>query len=109
MFDAGSPRPAPRKSNNTSAPSHGYPGSPAPAPAPVHLPPSKGRGQGNSAHAPRHPNQYHSPPYSPGYLLLITLPFVLAATNVPAMPPRNSTEQASPFCAHTNMLKFGYV
>ncbi|XP_066312416.1 receptor-like serine/threonine-protein kinase ALE2 isoform X7 [Miscanthus floridulus] len=62
----GSPRPAPRKSDNTSAPSHGYPGSPAPAPAPVRLPPSKGKGQGNSAHAPRHPNQYHSPPYSPG-------------------------------------------
>ncbi|CAD6237131.1 unnamed protein product [Miscanthus lutarioriparius] len=61
----GSPRPAPRKSNNTSAPSHGYPG----GPAPVRLPPSKGRGQGNSAHAPRHPNQYHSPPYSPGSAL----------------------------------------
>lgn len=107
MFDAGSPRPAPRKSNNTSAPSHGYPGSPAPAP--VRLPPSKGKGQGNSAHAPRHPNQYYSPSYSPGYLLLITLPFILAATNVSAMPPKNNTEQTSPFCAHTNMSKFGYV
>ncbi|OQU87404.1 hypothetical protein SORBI_3003G274300 [Sorghum bicolor] len=63
----GSPHPALRKSNNTSAPSHGYPGSPAPAP--VRLPPSKGKGQGNSAHAPRHPNQYHLPSYSPGSAL----------------------------------------
>ncbi|XP_020398997.1 receptor-like serine/threonine-protein kinase ALE2 isoform X3 [Zea mays] len=60
-------RPAPRKSNNTSAPSHVYPGSPAPAPE--RLPPSKGKGQGNSAHAPRHPNHYHSPSYSPGSAL----------------------------------------
>jgi len=94
MFDAGSPHPALRKSNNTSAPSHGYPGSPAPAP--VRLPPSKGKGQGNSAHAPRHPNQYHLPSYSPGSLFLITLPLVLAAKK------RSSH-------AHANMLKFGYV
>ncbi|XP_039848749.1 receptor-like serine/threonine-protein kinase ALE2 isoform X7 [Panicum virgatum] len=40
--------------------------SPTPAPAPVRLPPSKGRRQGNSAYAPRHSHQYHSPSYSPG-------------------------------------------
>ena len=92
MFDAGSPRPAPHKSNSTSAPSHGYPGSTAPAP--VRLPPPKGKGEGNFAHAPNHLNQYHSTSYSPGYLLLITLPFVLAATSIPAMPPKTNTEQA---------------
>ncbi|XP_020405514.1 receptor-like serine/threonine-protein kinase ALE2 isoform X5 [Zea mays] len=63
----GSPRPAPHKSNSTSAPSHGYPGSTAPAP--VRLPPPKGKGEGNFAHAPNHPNQYHSTSYSPGSAL----------------------------------------
>ncbi|XP_062206653.1 receptor-like serine/threonine-protein kinase ALE2 isoform X4 [Phragmites australis] len=61
--------PAPHKTNNASAPSHGHSGlhhSPAPAPAPVRLPPSKGKGQGNPAYAPHHPRQYHSPSYSPG-------------------------------------------
>jgi len=81
MFDAGSFCPALHKTNNTSATGHGNSGlhhsptpAPAPAPAPVRLPPSKGRRQGNSAYAPRHSHQYHSPSYSPGYHLLIILP-----------------------------------
>jgi len=77
MFDAGSFCPALHKTNNTSATGHGNSGlhhSPTPAPAPVRLPPSKGRRQGNSAYAPRHSHQYHSPSYSPGYHLLIILP-----------------------------------
>ncbi|KAJ1285063.1 hypothetical protein BS78_03G252200 [Paspalum vaginatum] len=63
----GSFHPAPHKTNNAAAPSHGHPGiHHSPAPAPVRLPPSKGKGEGNSAYAPRHPHQYHRPSYSPG-------------------------------------------
>lgn len=63
----GSFHPAPHQTNNASAPSHGHPGiHHSPAPSPVGLPPSKGRGEGNSAYAPRHPHQYHRPSYSPG-------------------------------------------
>ncbi|XP_062219179.1 receptor-like serine/threonine-protein kinase ALE2 isoform X3 [Phragmites australis] len=58
--------PAPHKTNNASAPSHGHSGLHlSPAPAPVRLPPSKGKGQGNPAYAPHHPRQYHSPSYYP--------------------------------------------
>ncbi|KAL6614643.1 hypothetical protein ACP70R_036913 [Stipagrostis hirtigluma subsp. patula] len=61
--------PAPHRTNNNnyaSAPSHGHSAlHHSPAPSPVRLPPSKGKGQGNPAYAPRHPRQHHSPEYSP--------------------------------------------
>jgi len=86
MFDAGFFRPAPYKTNNTSATGHGNSGlhhgptpAPAPAPACVRLPPSKGKRQRNSARAPCHSHQYHSPSYSPGYHLLIILPHLFNA------------------------------
>ncbi|KAG2600192.1 receptor-like serine/threonine-protein kinase ALE2 isoform X2 [Panicum virgatum] len=73
----GIPVAAPPKEHSSHSPpanrrhhkGHGNSGlhhSPTPAPAPVRLPPSKGRRQGNSAYAPRHSHQYHSPSYSPG-------------------------------------------
>ncbi|XP_039812384.1 receptor-like serine/threonine-protein kinase ALE2 isoform X3 [Panicum virgatum] len=74
----GIPVAAPPKEHSSHAPpanhrhhkGHGNSGlhhgpTPAPAPARVRLPPSKGKRQGNSARAPRHSHQYHSPSYSP--------------------------------------------
>jgi hypothetical protein len=50
--------PAPHRTNNASATSHGI------APSPVVLPPSKGK-EGIPAYAPHHHHKYHSPSYSP--------------------------------------------
>ncbi|XP_039812385.1 receptor-like serine/threonine-protein kinase ALE2 isoform X4 [Panicum virgatum] len=83
----GIPVAAPPKEHSSHAPpanhrhhkGHGNSGlhhgpTPAPAPARVRLPPSKGKRQGNSARAPRHSHQYHSPSYSPGPALPPILP-----------------------------------
>uniref|UniRef100_M8CEH3 Serine/threonine-protein kinase PBS1 n=1 Tax=Aegilops tauschii TaxID=37682 RepID=M8CEH3_AEGTA len=65
--------PAPHRTGNASATSHGHSGlDHGPAPAPLVLPPSNGK-DGNPAYAPHHPRQYHSPSYSPE----------------PALPPDN--------------------
>uniref|UniRef100_A0A453F8Z2 Protein kinase domain-containing protein n=1 Tax=Aegilops tauschii subsp. strangulata TaxID=200361 RepID=A0A453F8Z2_AEGTS len=76
MFGAGSfpvISPAPHRTGNASATSHGHSGlDHGPAPAPLVLPPSNGK-DGNPAYAPHHPRQYHSPSYSPE----------------PALPPDN--------------------
>ena len=69
MFGAGSfpvISPAPHRTGNASATSHGHSGlDHSPAPAPVVVPRSKEK-EGNPAYAPHHPHQYHSPSYSPG-------------------------------------------
>jgi hypothetical protein len=75
----------------------------------VHLPPSKGRGQGNSAYAPHHPHQYHSPSYSPGYLFYITLLRVLSATSAPAMPLKKNIKHAPLDILSTNMLSLAVL
>ncbi|XP_037413560.1 receptor-like serine/threonine-protein kinase ALE2 isoform X3 [Triticum dicoccoides] len=61
--------PAPHRTGNASATSHGHSGlDHSPAPAPLVLPPSNGK-DGNPAYAPHHPHQYHSPSYSPEHAL----------------------------------------
>ncbi|XP_044340924.1 receptor-like serine/threonine-protein kinase ALE2 isoform X5 [Triticum aestivum] len=66
--------PAPHRTGNASATSHGHSGlDHSPAPAPLVLSPSSGK-DGNPVYAPHHPHQYHSPSYSPE----------------PAPPPDNS-------------------
>ncbi|KAM0875301.1 hypothetical protein ACQ4PT_036879 [Festuca glaucescens] len=57
--------PAPHRTDNASATSHGHSGlDHSPTPAPVVVPPSKGK-EGSPAYAPHHSHQYHSPSDSP--------------------------------------------
>ncbi|KAM0888086.1 hypothetical protein ACQ4PT_028580 [Festuca glaucescens] len=84
--------PAPHRTDNASATSHGHSGlDRSPAPAPVVVPPSKGK-EGTPAYSPRHPYQYHSPSYSPEPALppdspAYKKPRALAPTPSHSLPP----------------------
>ncbi|KAM0835505.1 hypothetical protein ACQ4PT_062884 [Festuca glaucescens] len=93
--------PAPHRTDNASATSHGHSGlDRSPAPAPVVVPPSKGK-EGTPAYSPRHPYQYHSPSYSPEPALppdspAYKKPRALAPTPSHSLPPPPPNSYCTP-------------
>ncbi|KAK1666692.1 hypothetical protein QYE76_054851 [Lolium multiflorum] len=93
--------PAPHRTDNASATSHGHSGlDHSPAPAPVAVSRSKGK-EGNPAYAPHHPHQYHSPSYSPEPALppdspAYKKPRALAPTPSHSLPPPPPNSYCTP-------------
>ncbi|XP_051225651.1 uncharacterized protein [Lolium perenne] len=93
--------PAPHRTDNASATSHGHSGlDHSPAPAPVAVSRSKGK-EGNPAYAPHHPHQYHSPSYSPEPALppdspAYKKPRALAPTPRHSLPPPPPNSYCTP-------------